>query len=324
MATDFDPYRILEVPPRADQEEIERAYERLAASPGGVLSDEGRRAVETAYLILRDPEQRRAYDERRAEALTRGAAIAPQDAETLLYPERSRDRTPWGVADMLKAIVVIVAGLFISGIPLIVIADAVAGDRAIEDDPTAWAIVLGANFAVEALFVGTAYWFGVRKHRLDLGALGLRRPRRGGVLMVCGLIVATFATIMAWSALLAAFGIQPDTDLPDQTYTDWRPVLALVILSVFLAPLGEEIFFRGFVFGGLRGRWGGVLAAFASGCLFAAAHIGNPGYIVVLPGIAGIGMLFAWAYAYSGSLAPSIIAHFVFNSVSVIYSVATT
>jgi membrane protease YdiL (CAAX protease family) len=325
MATDFDPYRILQVSTTAGQDEIEQAYERMAAIVrDGGMDEESRRAVDAAYLILREPDQRRAYDERRAEAIARGAVMPAADAESLLYPERRSGRAAWGIGDMLKAIGVIVAGLFISGIPLVLLAEAVAGDRAIEDDPNAWAIVLAANFVVEALFVGTAYWFGVRKYGLNLGALGLRRPHRGGVLLVFGLVIGTFGTIMAWGLLLSAFGIQPDTDLPEQTYTDWRPVLALIVLSVLMAPIGEEIFFRGFVFGGLRGRWGGVLAAVGSGFLFSLAHVGNPGYIVVLPGIVGIGILFAWAYSYSGSLAPSIIAHVVFNSVNVIYAILST
>jgi hypothetical protein len=324
MATDFDPYRILQVSTTAGRDEIEQAYERMAAIVrDGGMDEESQRAVDAAYLILRDSEQRRGYDERRAEAIARGAVMTAADAESLLYPERRSGRAPWGIGDMLKAIGVIVAGLILTGIPIFLLAEAVAGDKAIEDDPNAWAIALGSNFVVEALFVGTAYWFGVRKYGLDFGALGLRRPQRGRVLLVCGLVIGAFAIIMGWGLLLSALGIQPDTDLPEQTYTDWRPVLALIALSVLMAPIGEEIFFRGFVFGGLRGRWGGIPAAVVSGVLFSLAHVANPGYMVVLPGIAGIGVMFAWSYSYSGSLAPSIIAHLVFNTFGVVYSVAS-
>jgi membrane protease YdiL (CAAX protease family) len=74
----------------------------------------------------------------------------------------------------------------------------------------------------------------------------------------------------------------------------------------------EETFFRGFLFGGLRGRWGFFAAALASGLLFAVAHI-DP--LVFIP-FTAVGMIFAWGYVYSGSLLASVIAHLLFNSIS--------
>ena len=248
--------------------------------------------------------------------------MTPEDgAEGMLHPQRAR--VPWGFKDILKAIGVIVGGLIVTGIPIYLVAEAIAGDKALEDDPNAWALVLASNFVVQFLMFGSAYWFSVRKYRLDLGALGWKRPVRGGVLLTTGIVFAAFALTMSWGILLQALGIEPDTDLPEQTYEDIRPIIALVILSIFLAPLAEETFFRGFVFGALRPRWGFVLAALASGALFSVAHIGNPGYLVVLPSIIGIGFLFSWGYYWSGSLYPSIVAHLAFNSVSVIYSIAS-
>jgi membrane protease YdiL (CAAX protease family) len=349
MVTDFDPYRILQVSPGAEQEEIERAYAEAAATVRD--GDEaGQRAVDTAYAVLHDPEQRRAYDLRRSEALAReyapaGAAEAgppeypatcprcgavnPPDARfcgSCGSPQAGQapdGRVPWGYGDIIKAIFVVVGGLIASGIPFLILAEIVAGDETVEDDPTAWAIVLGANFAVQALFIGSAWWFGPRKYHLDWGALGLRRPQRGGVLLVIGLVIAAFGLVMAWGIFLELIGIHPDTDLPEQTYEDWRPIAALVILSVMLAPIGEEIFFRGFVFGSLWGRWGVALAAVASGLLFSLSHVGNPGYAPVLPSIVAIGVLFALAYVYTGSLVHSIATHLVFNTISVVISIST-
>ncbi|MEO7667231.1 MAG: CPBP family intramembrane glutamic endopeptidase [Dehalococcoidia bacterium] len=216
-----------------------------------------------------------------------------------------------------------VGGLIVTGIPIYLVAEAIAGDKALEDDPNAWALVLASNFVVQFLMFGSAYWFSVRKYRLDLGALGWKRPVRGGVLLTIGIVFAAFAITMSWGILLQALGIEPDTDLPEQTYEDIRPIIALVILSIFLAPIAEETFFRGFVFGAIRPRWGFLLAALASGALFSVAHFGNPCYLVVLPSIVGIGVLFSWGYYWSGSLYPSIVAHLVFNSVSVIYSITS-
>jgi membrane protease YdiL (CAAX protease family) len=346
MATDFDPYRILQISPDASEQEVHASFARLSESAGngdGATID--LRAVETAFHILADPEQRRAYDERHAEALARGY-IEPVEVMYASVPcgkcgsmvgssqrfctscgaestgATGKSGVPWGYLDIVKAIVVLVGGLIVTGIPIYLIADALAGDSAIEDDPNAWALVLVSNFAVQFLMLGSAYWFSVRKYRLNFSALGWRKPKRGGILFAIGLILGAFGIVMAWGLVLQLLGVTPDTDLPDQTYEDPRPIVALVVLSIVLAPLAEETFFRGFVFGALYPRWGFVLGAIASGALFSVAHIGNTGYLPVLPSIVGIGVLFAWGYYWSGSLYPSIGAHLAFNSFSVAYSIA--
>lgn len=57
----------------------------------------------------------------------------------------------------------------------------------------------------------------------------------------------------------------------------------------------ERIFFRGFVFGGLRGRFGPVPAAVASSLLLGLLHAGNPGAIYVIVPMCMVGVLFAGA-----------------------------
>jgi membrane protease YdiL (CAAX protease family) len=109
--------------------------------------------------------------------------------------------------------------------------------------------------------------------------------------------------------ILSAFGVSPDTDLPEGVFVNAGPFIVLFVLSVFVAPPVEEIFFRGFVFGGLRGRWGVLPAALASGALFGLAHVGNPGTIYLLPPVAAVGVIFAFGYVYTGSIIPTIIAH---------------
>jgi membrane protease YdiL (CAAX protease family) len=348
MATDFDPYRILQVPTDASDDEIRAAYERAATSAtnGGGVAE--LRDVETAYRLLGDPAQRQAYDQRHAEAIARGyTEVDPQAGEEALCgqcgaellasqsfcttcgaevspsKEGRRYAVPWGFLDICKAIMVIVGGLIVVGIPVYVLADALAGSEAIEDDPNAWTLVLVSNFSVQFLMFGGAYWFSVRKYRLNWSALGFRRPDRGGVLFTIGLIFAAYAVVFAWGAILALLGVETDTDLPEQTYEDLRPIIALVVLSIFLAPIAEETFFRGFVFGALRPRWGWVLAAIASAALFSLAHVGNTGYLPVLPSIVGIGVVFAWGYHWSGSIYPPMFAHFAFNTLSVILAIAS-
>lgn len=317
MASDFDPYHILEVDPSADQEEIESAYERLARRYESEDDHRGRherlRELRTAYAMLRDPEQRRAYDERRAGRAP--AAVAELRVEPAAPPRGGR--APWGISDMLKAIGIVIVGTMAVSIPAALLAVEIAGGADdIEDDPSALSIVLGASLVLEVLLLFTAFRFSVWKYRLSWSALGLRMPDRGGWLFPMGLLMGSLGIIYVYFGVLDLFGIEPDTDIPEQAFDSLAPALILGVLSLGFAPLMEEVFFRGFVFGGLRGRWGLVLAALASGLLFGLAHIGNTGTLWVVPPIGLVGALFAWGYAYSGSLLAPIIAHFLFNLVA--------
>jgi membrane protease YdiL (CAAX protease family) len=83
-----------------------------------------------------------------------------------------------------------------------------------------------------------------------------------------------------------------------------------------LAPVVEELVFRGLFFGWLAGRWGGRVAAGVSSLVFAAAHLEPAHILLVLP----LGLLFGWLRWRTGSLLPSMVAHIVNNSFAVLAS----
>lgn len=84
-------------------------------------------------------------------------------------------------------------------------------------------------------------------------------------------------------------------------------VLAISLLEyVVLAPIFEELAFRGLLFATLRRRLSFLPAALASAVIFAAAHgYGLIGFISVL----WSGLLWAWIYERTGSLIPGMLAH---------------
>jgi uncharacterized protein len=89
-------------------------------------------------------------------------------------------------------------------------------------------------------------------------------------------------------------------------------LLAVVAVSV-VAPFAEETYFRGFLFGWLRGRVPLWLAVAISSLLFALAHAE---LALLLPTFT-LGCLLALVYQRSGSLYPGMIIHAVFNLVGV-------
>lgn len=101
------------------------------------------------------------------------------------------------------------------------------------------------------------------------------------------------------------------SDTINQWQLDTVPrIIWFQVLAVILAPLCEEIVFRGFLFGGLKRKMSGLVAALVSSSLFALLH----GYSAV--GILLVfvyGLVFCWLYARSGSLWPGILAHGLLN-----------
>jgi len=236
------------------------------------------------------------------------------------------DAAVWTLTDIGKAIGVVVIALIAISIPAGAVALVIAGGDDIEGNAAALTVGIGASLFLELALLAAAVQFSVRKYGLPLGALGLRRPERGGFWLTLGLgiglVIGGLGINFVYFVGLAAIGIEPDTDLPEEAYKSAGPLIAVALLSLAFAPIMEEIFFRGFVFEGFRARWGVGSAALASGLLFALIHIGNPGTIYLIPPVVAIGAIFAWGYAYSGSLAVSLLAHFMFNLIAFTVGVA--
>jgi len=89
--------------------------------------------------------------------------------------------------------------------------------------------------------------------------------------------------------------------------------LTSLALLAGLAPLVEELVFRGLLFGWIAGRWGGRAAFLVSSLVFAAAHVEPAHAILVLP----LGLLFGLLRWRTGSLWPSLVAHMANNGLAV-------
>jgi membrane protease YdiL (CAAX protease family) len=219
----------------------------------------------------------------------------------------------WGPRDIIFA-VLLALGAGFALVSLIVAPIAVAVGSS--DDVA----VLTAGLVVTVLFdcalFGSAAVFSVVRYRSSWGALGLRPLSAKELWPGLGTAVAGQVIVAAYAGLVQLLGLDallPGTNVPEKLF-EVRLVLPLVgVATVLVAPLAEETFFRGFVFGGLR-RYGFFWAALASGLLFSAAHLSLGGLIP----LALVGVLFAWSYSRTGSLWTSIYAHLIFNLVSFI------
>lgn len=85
----------------------------------------------------------------------------------------------------------------------------------------------------------------------------------------------------------------------------WASLFALVVV----APVTEEILFRGLILRGLLSRHGVRLAVLMSAVLFALAHL-NPWQLI---SAGSLGVLFGWWYHRTRSLVPGLIGHALVN-----------
>ena len=91
--------------------------------------------------------------------------------------------------------------------------------------------------------------------------------------------------------------------------------ISLLLLAV-LAPLVEELVFRGLLYGWIAG-WNSRAAWLISSLAFAAAHLEPAHIVLVLP----LGLLFGWLRRRTDSLLPSLVAHIVNNGFALLAAV---
>lgn len=178
-------------------------------------------------------------------------------------------------------------------------------------------------FAVVATLVIQLAIFGIALIPLALSRTPLSAvwgtARRSVLYTGLGLVlgVATTITVFLVNAVfIGAFGDSTPVEqslLPNPQ--DSLPVvLVLAILVVLVAPISEEVLFRGVLFASLRRHVGVHLAAVVSGVLFAVVHIevlaSQP---VGLAGLTLAGVLLAYAFHLTNSLRVAIIIHAVYN-----------
>lgn len=128
-------------------------------------------------------------------------------------------------------------------------------------------------------------------------------------------LAACYAALYSYVAIINLIdqpGLLPAGQLSESLF-DYPLVVGLTGLSVILvAPITEELFFRGFLFRGISNTFGVWPAAIATGFVFSLAHI-NLGAIIPFT---LIGAIFAISYQRSGSLVTPIATHFAFNLIS--------
>lgn len=181
------------------------------------------------------------------------------------------------------------------------------------------ALALGGTAA------GFAFVFAEGQVRDALARLGLDRFSVGAI----GLALLALLAYLAVAAVLAPILSPDQKDVTRELGTDTgsaRSVLVTGLLLVVAAPIAEELFFRGFMFAGLRRLTGGDAegpttlasiwpAAVISALVWGSLHLSS-GDVGVALQLSAFGVILAWLYERSGTLWAPILAHAINNTIA--------
>jgi membrane protease YdiL (CAAX protease family)/uncharacterized RDD family membrane protein YckC len=277
---------------------------------GEVMIATGKRKQRLGDLAAKTVVMRRAPQP--VAAPIRGAAanqVAPEPAAPPPPPERSRLAVPWTPRTTFWWLL---GGLLLAIIvpPLLV----APFDPDLEGD--------GALLAAQAMFdglllivaLGVASDWKFRPLAGPLRLLGLRPFRLSAIWIMLATLVGYYIA----AGLFASLVLKPDQEDIGGELGIGNPSIVIavsaVLMIVLLAPVAEELFFRGFVFAGLRTRWSLWPAAIASGLIFGLVHAPT-GITTVVP-LAALGVALCWLYDRTGSLWPCVIAHMINNGLA--------
>ncbi len=133
-----------------------------------------------------------------------------------------------------------------------------------------------------------------------------------GLLLGAGLIL---------SLVFDALGVDPGTQqVVEAAEGAERLVEKFVITAVIavLAPVAEEILFRGMLFDALLSRTSVKRTIWISGTVFGLVHLIDPAALPLVPALIGLGVVLGYVRQKTGSLSRPILMHIGFNSVTAI------
>jgi membrane protease YdiL (CAAX protease family) len=232
-------------------------------------------------------------------------------------------RVRWGIGDAVLA--------FVVGIVVSLVAAAFVLDPDHPNDPTTLVVLIcSQNFSIIAWLALVARRKGTGSLRSDFG-LTLRRPAAAWLADVpyfflgIGLQLVSLLPIALLEDLYGHTAKQDVVNTADKA-SGWQiPALALAI--VLLAPLTEELLFRGTLLRSLLRKTSPEVAVFVAAVAFGLVHaLGDPsiGTLIALPAIMLLGVVSGYQAVRTGNLSRSILLHMGFNALSVLFLFTTS
>ncbi|MFN8486355.1 MAG: type II CAAX endopeptidase family protein [Caldilineaceae bacterium] len=223
---------------------------------------------------------------------------------------------PWGWWEIVKALLFIVAGVVLLGLAIATVA-ALTRSNINRTDKLSSGPLFVAAAGIYALVILAVYLFAVRRAGNSWAALGLRGFGWRWWLMIPILTALEFAGMAFINIkLLQPFMGAPFENPQIETITGGmrltqRDLFLLLILVAGIAPIAEELLFRGMLYPVLRYRVGSIGAIAASAFVFGLVHF----IPIIIPGLIFVGFILGWVRERSGSVVPGMVIHALQNGI---------
>ncbi|MBI4994930.1 CPBP family intramembrane metalloprotease [Candidatus Peregrinibacteria bacterium] len=217
----------------------------------------------------------------------------------------------WRIPDMIIVILSIICLVLASNIILILL----NAEEFLLKSEYKNLIVLALFLLQEAIFLLPLYFLVIKNYRLKLADLGLNKIKLWETIKW---VFKGFGIVIIFNALVLIL-IGPETSLPGFkpqephiTLFDTSPfgVGAAIVVFIFIAPVVEEILFRGFIFQTLLGKFTPWIASAISGGIFAFIHFEFQSIGIIL----FLAFVLNWIFMRSKSLWPCIGFHMLNNA----------
>jgi hypothetical protein len=180
--------------------------------------------------------------------------------------------------------------------------------------------------AQDAALIGAAVFVTADLGRPSARTFGLRPFERSAFKWIALAFLAYYAFAIVYALIFSP----PEEELPKDLGADESVGLAIAtgFLLVVIAPVAEEIFFRGLVLNAWLREYGERFAIVGSAALFGAIHADTSSVEALITSVArvlpifGLGLALAFVYRRTGSLLAAIGLHMGFNALSIAIALA--
>jgi uncharacterized protein len=223
---------------------------------------------------------------------------------------------PW----KLEAVLRLALGVFVCLFVGLLLAVLLQGGGRDQSPVTMKRIIVSAVFfqGASVAFV----WRFVREHQMTwteafgLGNASVRAVALGA-LGTCGFLPLGSLLQRGSLELLERLGIEPVAQSAVEALRSAGQgpgLLAFVLVTVVVAPLGEELLFRGVLYPAIKHAGFPRLAWWGTSVLFAAIHFNLPIFLPLLV----LSLLLIWLYEQTDNLLAPLTAHALFNAANLV------
>jgi membrane protease YdiL (CAAX protease family) len=250
--------------------------------------------------------------------LAAGAQEPVPPGATEQAPQGDVRRSPTTSWRPWTALVALVGGLVLAAVAgLAVDLPALALGVQVTASHTPPGLAIADTFVQDLAFVAAAiYCAHIGGRAVRAWQFGLRAPGVGWRSAVGKILLLLFLFVVISVAWSEAFNPSKEKLLQQLGSNESTLLLLLSAgLTCVVAPMCEEMLFRGYIFTALRNWRGTVAAAVVTGLLFGGVHAGSAPVLDLVP-LAGLGFGLCLLYRYTGSLFPCMVAHSLNNSIA--------